>query len=240
MPDSYLYLAVDLLSFVFPFLFSFERKWIHFIGQWKAILSGLCVMFLFFIIWDVLFTRWGVWGFNDRYILGIKKLGLPLEEYLFFLLIGFCCMFLYVSMNHLLADFQKKWKETWFKNIFIGLAILDLVVAIYYSSRLYTLSALGLNALAIFAIVYYCKWFSWKKFCIGYLFSFIPFTLVNGILTGGFTPEPVVWYNDLQNTGIRLNSIPIEDSQYMMLMMIMSIFVFEWFQIKKFRNNRTR
>ncbi|MEO5582405.1 MAG: lycopene cyclase domain-containing protein, partial [Saprospiraceae bacterium] len=221
-----------LLSFIVPFLFSFERKWIHFINHWKAILTGLSVMCLFFILWDVLFTRWGVWGFNDRYILGIKYLGLPLEEYLFFLLIGFCCMFLYVSMNHLLSSFYKTWKETWFKNFFIALAFLDLAIAIYYSSRLYTLSAFGLNALAIFAIVYYCEWFSWKKFCFGYIFSFIPFTLVNGILTGGFTPEPVVWYNDLQNTGIRLNTIPIEDSQYMMLMMIMSIFVFEWFQIK--------
>lgn len=232
MPDRFLYLSVDLLSFVVPFIFSFERKWIHFIGKWKFILAGLGFMSLFFIIWDIFFTHLGVWGFNDRYILGIKKFSLPVEEYLFFLLIGFCCLFLYVSMNHILSSLQKSWKETWFKKIFFTIALLDLVVALYYSSRLYTLSALGLNALAIFAIMYYCKWFSWKKFCTGYVFSFIPFTLVNGILTGGFTPEPVVWYNALQNTGIRLNTIPIEDSQYMMLMMIMSIFVFEWFQIK--------
>jgi lycopene cyclase domain-containing protein len=189
-------------------------------------------MSLFFIIWDILFTRLGVWGFNDRYILGVKKFGLPLEEYLFFLQIGFCCMFLYVSMNHILASLQKSWQETWFKKIFFAIAVLDLVAAIYYSSRLYTLSALGLNALSILVILRHCNWFSWKKLGTGYFFSFIPFTLVNGILTGGFTPEPVVWYNNLHNIGIRLNTIPIEDSQYMMLMMIMSIFVFEWFQNK--------
>lgn len=225
MPDTYLYLLVDLASFTVPFLFSFEKKWLHFIGRWKCILAGLLSMFVFFIIWDILFTRMGIWGFNDRYISGIKFKGLPLEEFLFFLMIGFCCLFVYESMNHIM---KIKWQESISRHIFTGIALINIVIAMVHYSKWYTVTALGLNGVFILAILIFVPWFSWNKFLLGYVISFIPFTIVNGILTGGFTPEPVVWYNDAENLKIRLGTIPIEDSQYMMLMMTMSIVVYEW------------
>jgi len=38
---------------------------------------------VFFIIWDVWFTKEGVWWFNDYYLIGIRFLGLPVEELIF-------------------------------------------------------------------------------------------------------------------------------------------------------------
>jgi lycopene cyclase domain-containing protein len=229
IPDRFLYLAVDLGSFIVPFLFSFERKWIHFIGRWKAIMAGLCTMAAFFLIWDIYFTKIGVWGFNDRYITGWKLQGLPVEEYLFFGMIGFCCLFVYESMNHLI---KVQLSEATCRQFFIAIASINFLVAIWYYHRAYTSVACGLNGLFILFINWKMPWFSWQRFLLGYLISFIPFTLVNGILTGSFTPEPVVWYNDSENTGLRLGTIPIEDSQYMMLMMTMSIAVYEWMRRK--------
>ena len=40
-----------------------------------------------------------------------------------------------------------------------------------------------------------------------YLFSNIPFILVNGILTGSFGLKEVVWYNDAENLGSRLQEV---------------------------------
>ncbi len=222
--DKYLYLTVDLASFAVPFIFSFEKKWLHFIGRWKAILAGLLPMAIFFLLWDIQFTAKGIWGFNDRYLLGINGLGLPLEEYLFFFLIGFCCLFVYESLNHLI---QIPIKEKYFKGIFLIIGCLDILVAILNYDRAYTFSALGLNGLMILCFVIGYKSWSWKKFFIGYSFSFIPFSIVNGILTGGFTPEPVVWYHPAENLGIRMGTIPVEDSQYMMLMMLISIAIYD-------------
>jgi lycopene cyclase domain-containing protein len=43
---------------------------------------------------------------------------------------------------------------------------------------------------------------------------------VNGVLTGWLLPEPIVWYDNTQNLGIRLNTIPIEDSMYLLFFLL--------------------
>lgn len=221
---KYLYLFLDLASFSIPFIFSFERKWIHFIGRWKAILAGLGTMSLIFLIWDIWFTGAGIWGFNDQYITGIKAYGLPLEEFLFFLLIGYSCLFIYESFHHLVR--RPQWEHP-AKIFFAIVALVNLLIAFLSKDKLYTLTALGLNAFGLILVLLMFRGFPWSKFLIGYAVSFIPFTLVNGVLTGGITREPVVWYNPAENLGIRLGTIPVEDSQYMMLMMLISTVVYE-------------
>jgi lycopene cyclase domain-containing protein len=70
------------------------------------------------------------------------------------------------------------------------------------------------------------------KFYLSYLWILIPFFLVNGILTGTGLENPVVWYNNDENLGIRLLSIPLEDVVYGMLLILMNITIFEWLQAK--------
>jgi hypothetical protein len=47
-----------------------------------------------------------------------------------------------------------------------------------------------------------------------YLLCLIPFFIVNGILTGATTPEPIVWYSEAHIIGLRMISIPFEDLYY--------------------------
>jgi lycopene cyclase domain-containing protein len=61
----------------------------------------------------------------------------------------------------------------------------------------------------------------------------IPFLIVNGILTGGFTSEPVVWYNDAENLGIRIGTIPIEDISYGFDMLLMNVILYEYLKRSK-------
>ena len=55
-----------------------------------------------------------------------------------------------------------------------------------------------------------------------------------GILTGSIIREPVVWYNDLENLGIRLFTIPIEDIGYAFNMLFWVVFLNEQFKKSNF------
>jgi lycopene cyclase domain-containing protein len=65
------------------------------------------------------------------------------------------------------------------------------------------------------------------------LIILVPFFIVNGILTGSFIAEPVVWYNNLENLGIRLFTIPIEDIGYAFNMLFLVVFLNEKFKKSK-------
>jgi lycopene cyclase domain-containing protein len=56
---------------------------------------------------------------------------------------------------------------------------------------------------------------------------------VNGILTGWITDSPIVWYNDLENLGIRLTTIPVEDIGYAFSMLFGNLMIFEFLKPKQ-------
>jgi hypothetical protein len=76
---------------------------------------------------------------------------------------------------------------------------------------------------------YFVKRVTWyPSFVFTFLVAQIPFLVVNGILTGSFTPEPVVWYNSEHIIGFRIFTIRLEDVfyNYAMLLPIVAIYMF--------------
>jgi len=62
------------------------------------------------------------------------------------------------------------------------------------------------------------------------LVSFIPFILINGILTGSITSTPVVQYNPLEMLGKRFVTIPVEDFIYCFMLLLSVTTVYEYFK----------
>jgi lycopene cyclase domain-containing protein len=91
-------------------------------------------------------------------------------------------------------------------------------------------------AILVLAHVFYWKREMLRKFYLTFLAMLVPFAIVNGVLTGSFIPGEVVWYNDSQNLGIRIATIPIEDFAYAFSMILSALYLFEIFKKKKITN----
>lgn len=221
--ERYHYLLLDLLSLALPLLASFGPR-IRFRSKWPGLFTGIAVMAVVFIAWDAVFTAKGVWGFNPRYLVGVYLLGLPVEEWLFFLCIPYACMFLYEVMRHFV---KRDVLAPIARPLSIALMIVLFAVGLLHTDRLYTNITFICTALFLAHLVFIAKSAWLGRFYAGYAVSLIPFFVVNGILTGWLLPEPIVWYNDAENLGIRLNTIPIEDAVYMLLMLLVVTMVYE-------------
>lgn len=211
-----LYLWLDLGSLALPLLFSFHPK-IKFYKRWPSVLPGILVMALVFIPWDIYFTAQGFWGFNPNYLTGIQWLGLPIEEWLFFFCIPYACMFTHHVLSSLVHWWPLSKKTTDWVYLIV---VVGLIMGLWYGiDQWYTATAF-IYALLILGLTQNTAPQILPTFFMSYLIILIPFFIVNGVLTGSGIPEPVVWYNDTQNFGVRLGTIPLEDTAYNLGMLL--------------------
>jgi lycopene cyclase domain-containing protein len=223
-------LLILLGSVAGPLLLSFDKK-VAFHKKWKYLFPAMLLPALFFLVWDELKTRTGVWSFSNDHIIGIKLSSLPLEEVLFFFVVPYCCVFIYECMvSYFPSVRQKKWGSI----VLLLMGLFFLIVTFFTDNKSYTFYTSLFNALFIAALLLFQKWFrgfNATAFLISYVVVVIPFLIVNGLLTG----IPVVLYNDAENLGLRIfsflpwpmNNIPVEDIFYGMLLILMNVAFFE-------------
>lgn len=228
---KYIYLLLNIFTISVPLVFSFHKK-LNFYKTWIAFWPAAIITAAVFIIWDIYFTQMGVWGFNPDYLIGLDIVNLPLEEWLFFICIPYAIVFTYTSLKVLL---KKDPLLAVANKISIALAILLIVVAVLNTDRIYTFITFLSTALFLFIHTLYLKPNYMGKYYLSYLITFLgPFLLVNGILTGSFIQDQVVWYNNSENLSFRIFTIPIEDFIYGFLLYLMNVTLYEYF-MKKFK-----
>ena len=88
------YFQVLAFSIIIPLIFSFHHK-IQFYKKWPMFIKANTLVTIPLLIWDELFTRYGVWGFTNEHLIGVYLFNLPIEEILFFIIIPYCCVFTY-------------------------------------------------------------------------------------------------------------------------------------------------
>ena len=218
----YLYLLLNIASISIPFAYSFHKK-MNFIRYWKPVFSSILITGICFIIWDVIFTQDGIWGFNEAYHLPLKIASLPLEEWLFFICIPYASIFIHYALEYFCPKVVLSKKIA---QILTLLLIILLVTTIAFNtSKAYTTVNFSLGVLVFCAGLYNLKHL--QRFYISFLIILVPFFIVNGILTGSFIEEPVVWYNNNENLGIRIATIPIEDTIYAFNLLFISVLLIE-------------
>lgn len=224
LETKYLYFFVLLFALAYPLAQSFERR-LQYYKKWKNLFMGVFIMMAVFIPWDIWFTGSGVWWFNHGYTSGLRIYLLPIEEWLFFIIIPFACFFIYEVLNHFIKrDLLKN-----FARPFFGVAsIVFIVLSIVFINKMYPfVTFLATGILGLITVKYNPKWLG--RFLLMYFVSLIPFLLVNGILTGSLIENPIVNYNPEEIIGFRIITIPVEDSVYNLMMLLMVMWVYKGF-----------
>lgn len=222
---QYYYILLNLFSFLIPFAFSFEKKMLHFIQYWKPFFTAIIFVGLIFIGWDIYFTYNDVWGFTDKYLLGVRIFGMPVEEYLFFLLIPYSSLFIHYSLLYLFPKPELSARFTQIISIFLFIG--SLYVAIMNQDKIYTVCSFGIfSALLLLQVLF--KFKHAKRFYLSFIVIYIPFFFVNNALTGAYSDDPVVYYNSAEILGIRVGTMPLEDSFYCFSLLYAPLLVFEY------------
>ncbi|MCB9251625.1 MAG: lycopene cyclase domain-containing protein [Flavobacteriales bacterium] len=222
---KFLYLSLDLGAVIVPLIFSFHKK-IQFHQYFNIALLSIFLVAFPLIVWDAYFTKIEVWGFNPLYLTGIELYNLPIEEVLFFVCIPFSCLFTYFVFHKYIRLDRLKIN---LPQLIRVLGILLVMISFLHWSKLYTFWTFLICGLLL--VLFSIKSPDYLPvFVLSYMVLLVPFFIINGILTGTGIMGEVVWYNNTENLGIRILSIPIEDFFYGMIMILGNIILFETFR----------
>jgi lycopene cyclase domain-containing protein len=213
------YLLINIGIAAVPLLLSFDKK-VRFYTKLPYILISTIIVGIFYISWDIYATVDNHWSFNPEYTNVIKLFGLPLEEILFFITVPYAMLFLYEVFQYYLKD--KIYMGPAGNKIYLIISIIFISAALLVNS-IYTIIVLISCALYFFiSYMFYDSNLNSAVFRFFILFSFIPFLIVNYLLTS----LPVVQYNPDAILGVRILTIPVEDFFYSFSMISFYVMVY--------------
>lgn len=224
---NFTYLILLIASISVPLFQSFDKRK-QYSQKIKYILPAILITAVFFLIWDINFTEARIWSFNMEYTLGKNIKGLPVEEWLFFLVVPYCCIFIYEIVK---VDLQKYE----YPNFFLALSLILIIgfglISYFFRHRFYTFPAFMLPSVYLGYTIFRKRFRQYlSKFYFSYFISLIPLLIVYGILAS----LPLVEYNTAHILNIRLLNIPVEDFTYFFLMLLMAITIYEFLKERRF------
>jgi lycopene cyclase domain-containing protein len=203
----YLYLYINLAIIIFPLAIAFEKKRIRYYSRMKPVALSILTVGVLFVAWDVLATSRGHWSFNSAYLVGLRFLGLPIEEILFFVTTPFSCLFTYEALAYFLKDKRALLLDKLSPIIGVSFVLLSFI----FLNREYTfLALLSVGMTLLFAQKLAAHLFSSRLYWSYIAVTFALFFAFNFLLTS----LPIVEYSALATSGLRVTTIPVEDFMF--------------------------
>mgnify|MGYP000509657990 CR=1 FL=1 len=229
-----LYLIILLISLAGPLAFSFEKN-LRLYTRWKYLLPAILITMVVFVTWDIIFTHMDYWFFNPIYNSGIYIHKLPLEEYLFFIVIPYACAFSFYAVQFHFPKF--KLNAQWTKVLTFLIVIISVITSVFHRDLTYTF----VNFLVLPMILLLSYYFAREVvnyYLAIYPILLIPFFIINGILTGTGIEQAVFEYNPEVILGIHVFSIPIEDIFYNFSLLLSPLVLTHIFEMR-FRKTKS-
>ena len=213
------YLLFNLIVIVGPVASQFNHQ-IKRISRWRLKLLANGIVMIPYIIWDVLVTD-SHWWFNKAYTLDFRLLGLPVEEWLFFITVPFGCLLVWETLPDTNLSTQMKPLRHVRTVLY---AALPIGIWVFSTGRQYTglvLCCLGLvglaDALLRTNLLLRPKTYLYLAIVAGLILMF------NGYLTA----RPIVLYSEAYQSGYRILTIPVEDFGYGFTLVLFNAMLYE-------------
>ena len=213
------YLFFNFVVIAGPIACQFNRQ-IKPISHWRLRLLTSAIVMIPYIIWDVLVTG-SHWWFNAAYTLNFRLLGLPVEEWFFFITVPFGGLLVWETLPQ--ANKATQMKSLRFVRLILYAMLLG-GASLFSMGKQYT----GL-VLLCFGLVGLTDRLLRVDLLLQpktYLYLAVVFGLIL-VFNGYLTARPVVLYGEVYQIGYRIFSIPIEDFGYGFTLMLFNAILYE-------------
>lgn len=215
---TYLLLALGML--VIPILLLFVKK-TNFNQTIKYAFPAVVITGIIFSVFATLFVIFGAWVFNPSYVSGTFLWLIPIEEGLFYMTSCLAAIAIYQALNVFFPDNSLDKFSLSFSNLMLGICIAMLFFA---HMKWYSTLSFGVLFLLVFYIEYVNKLRFSYRFYRAYLVSLLLFYVGFGVIS----MLPLISYKDTLD--LRIGTIPFESHFYFMAMLLLSVYLFEWFK----------
>ncbi|UCE07213.1 MAG: lycopene cyclase domain-containing protein [bacterium] len=216
------YLIFNLIVIIGPLPLSFDRK-VHFVDKWNNVFKAIVISLAAFVMWDSIVTG-RHWWFNDQFTLGLQILGLPIEEWLFFITIPYASLFTWEVFVTYFRNREMKGLQIIRSILFFGIPV---GIGLFFWGKEYT----GLVFIALGLVVLLDWKLKTKMFIQLRTIQYMTIsTLAMLIFNGYLTWRPVVLYGETYQWGIRIFTIPIEDFGYGYALILLCTILYEYFK----------
>ena len=213
------YLLFNLIVVAGPVGFQFNRQ-IKQISHWRVKLMANGIVMVPYVIWDALVTG-SHWWFNEAYTLDFRLLGLPIEEWLFFITVPFGCLLVWETLPETRLSMQLR-PLRHIRTVLY--ATLPIGIWVFSTGRQYTglvLCCFGMVGLADTLL---------RTHLLLQPKTYLYLAIVAGLIlvfNGYLTARPVVLYDKAYQSGYRILTIPVEDFGYGFTLVLFNAMLYE-------------
>ncbi len=224
---SYTFLIILILVFIVPLFYIISGKY-DFRKKLRYGIPAILISGFIFLLWDIRFTEVGVWSYDADYTLGISQKGLPLEQWLFYLVFSCTSLLVYEAI-------KTRFRTLDLNNIFVAIGLLMVIVfaiiAYMYRVRVYTFFCFLFTAVYFGYTIFRNQFKSClTHFFLSYLVMLVPYFLLNGILTWNMAIE----YHQEQVLNVWILMMPVENLVFLFLLLLINTTVYEYLSEHRF------
>ena len=218
---NYIFLIILILIFIVSLFFIITGK-CDFRKKLRYAVPAILISGFLFLLWDIRFTEAGIWNYNPDFTLGIFYKGLPLEQWLFYLVFPCSGLMVYelIKVRFSALDWNNAFTA-------IGLLIVvGLAIAAYvYRTQVYTSYCSLFTAVYLGYTIFRMQFKPHlTHFFLSYLAMLVPYFLLSEILSRNLAIE----YHQEQILSFRLFMVPVENLVFLFFLMLMNTTVYEY------------